>query len=133
MKNETNITIYQTAGFMGVQKYEGKLVDFGTKKYAQYDNAPFISYIPKGKRKAIGFIKTYQPYIVVIEGHNHLDTLDAFKAPVITPGLIVKQSKYLSFDERYKTDFDGLLTEYIKDKKIIMDVRHTVNTNLINK
>lgn len=131
--NKTLVTIY-SAGTFGVEKIEATLVDFGTKPYAQYPSAPFVHYIPKGKRKPVGFIKGYNPYIVIVEGHNHIDPADAFTKPkVAESGLITRQSRFTCFDDRYKTEFDSTLTEYIKDKKVLMDVRHTVSTNQVNK
>ena len=45
------ITVYTTSEFFGsVQKYEGTLIDQGRMQYAQYDQAPFVSFIPKKKR-----------------------------------------------------------------------------------
>lgn len=129
----TKVTIYSSGAF-GVHKTEATIIDFGTKKYAQYDKAPFATYIPKGKRKPTGFVQGYNPYIVIIDGHGHIDPQDAYTKPKdIGSGMTSRMSRFSSFDERYKTEFDQALTDYIKDKKVLMDVRHTVNTNTINK
>ncbi len=130
---KTLITIYQSTAF-GVAKYEGTLVAIGAKKYAQYDNAPFIHFVPKGKRKPTGLIATSHPYLVVLEGHGHVSPADPFTTPSeSSTGLMVSSSRYSSFDERYKTDFDPILNEVVKNSasSVLMDVRHTVNTNFL--
>lgn len=131
--NKTLVTIYHS-GMFGVQKIEGTLIECGTKPYAQYKSAPFVKFVPKGKRKPAGFVQGYNPYIVIVEGHGHISPDDAYTSPVDTgTGLTVRQSRYSCFDERYKTEFDKRLTDYIKDKKVLMDIRHTVSTNLVTQ
>ena len=137
MKTATKelVTVYTSSSF-GISKFEGKLVDFGTTKYAQYNAAPFIKYVPKGKRNVRGFVKTYQPYIIIIKGVNHPEPADAFTAPKTTVyemGVVTsRMSRYSSFDERYKTEFDAKISEYLQSQTVLMDVRHTVSTCIIN-
>ncbi len=134
MKTEAKklATIY-SSGMFGVQKTEGVIIDFGTKAYAQYDNAPFVHFIKKGKRKPEGFIKGFQPYILILDGINHPDVDSPFGDVVQGNGVTTNMTRYSSFDERYLTEFDAKIADYIKDKTILMDIRHTVNTNIINK
>ena len=136
MKNQNLVTIYVSGAF-GVQKYQGSLVDFGTRKYAQYDSAAYYSYIPKGKRKPLGCIQGYHPYIVILEGVNHPAPADPFNAPVISNydcgDVTCKKTRYGSFDDRYLTEFDSKIEEYLKNQNVLMDIRHTVNTNILNK
>lgn len=132
MKNNELFTIY-TSGAFGVQKIEGKILDFGTKPYAQYKEAVFVHYIPKGKRKPTGFVVGYRPYVVILEGIGHPEPDDAFGPSKDDGVLITKQTRYSSFDERYSTEFDQKIEKYLSDKKPLLDIRHTVNTNVINK
>lgn len=136
MKNQELVTMYYGGSF-GVQKLECKLIDFGTKPYAQYKDAAFVRYVPKGKRKPCGFVMGYHPFILILEGVNHPNPDDAFgpaKITVYESGeVITKQTRYSSFDERYNTEFDSKIESYLKDQKVIMDIRHTVNTNIVNK
>lgn len=72
MKNANLVTMYIAGEFFGnIQKLECKLVAHGTKKYAQYNNAPFVNFIPKGKRSLRGVIKSFQPYILILDGTGH--------------------------------------------------------------
>jgi|SRR5690606_3251833 len=117
-------TIYLTEDLLGsVVKIEGTILNYGTRKYAQYNNAPYIDYIPQGKRKARRIMKSYNPYIVVLAGINHIDPMDAF----VKVDEKCSKSRYLSFDKRYKTDFDFALDKYINENNInvIVDYRHT--------
>lgn len=119
------VTIYTGATF-GIQKYEGTLVDCGTKKYAQYDNAPFVAYIPKGKRKTTGFIKGYKPYILIVEGFGHPAPDDMFLPPIISEtGVAVSKTRYSCFDDKYSHDFDAKIAEHLKTCVVIMDNRFT--------
>jgi len=120
-------TIYTTSEFMGnVFKIECTLVDFGFRKYAQYDKAAFVRYIPKGKRTETGFTKGYHPYILILEGHGHPEPEDMFlDLGKSESGLNVKRSKYMSFDDRYKTDFDAVIDQILPQKKVLFDERHT--------
>lgn len=120
-------TIYTTSEFMGnVIKIECTLLDSGFRKYAQYENAAFVRYIPKGKRNETGFLKGYRPYILILEGHGHPEPDDMFvDLGKSETGLNVRQSKYMSFDTRYKTDFDAVIDSILPEKTVLFDVRHT--------
>lgn len=135
MKTETTKTIYHSGAF-GITKLEAKVIDFGTKKYAQYDNAPYVHFIRKGKRKPEGLTQGYATYIVILEGVGHPTPADPFTKPVTNEyGVTIKQTVYTSFGEGYKTDFDTVLNEYLANNPglILMDYRHTQNTKTINK
>lgn len=136
MKNQELVTMYYGGSF-GVQKCECKLIDFGTKPYAQYKDAAYVKYVPKGKRKPCGFVLTSYPFLIIIEGVNHPNPADSFGPSKTTHydsgSVVTKETRFSSFDERYKTEFDSNFEEYLKDKTVIMDVRHTVRTNIINK
>ncbi len=139
MKNKPDYsaTIYTTSEFFGsVVKHEGTIIDFGVKPYAQYDTAPYFKFVPKGKRKPRGLIKgDYSPYLVILKGYNHPDPASMYDDPRYSENLVVRESRYTSFDERYKTDFDTVLNKYLELNPglILMDYRGTQNTKIINK
>lgn len=114
------VTIYYKGDFgMGVNKIEGKLIETGQTEYAQYNNAPYITMIPKGKRKARRYMQTYDPYLIILKGHGHPTPSDGMV--VIdrkTPGVVVTQSKYSSFDSRWGTEFDTEIDKYIEESKV---------------
>ena len=69
----------------------------------------------------------------VNEGHNHPMPDDFLNAPIITDTLRLSSSRYSSFDERYKTDFDAMIDVYIEknNTNILMDYRCTKQNNFI--
>lgn len=134
MKNQQLVTIY-SAGVFGVNKSVGKVIDFGTRKCAQYSAAAFINFVPKGKRSPRAFVVGYKPYFLIIDGENHPEPDDIFgEAKISEDGLLITRiTKYSSYDDERLTDFDQKIGEYLKDKVVLMDIRHTVQTNIINK
>lgn len=113
------VTIYTTSEFMGnVVKYEGTLVDYGVRKYAQYDAAPFVDFIPKGKRKTVRIQKSYKSYLLILLGTGYPEP-----QPLCPPegGM----SKYASHDEGWKRDFNTVLSKWesIKPLAILADYR----------
>lgn len=123
-------TIYVTSEFMGnVNKIECKLIQHGKRPYAQYDDATFVYYIPKGKRNQSAFVKGYKPYVLILKGHGHPSPEELFSVslPPSSTGLKSSTSKYMSFDDRYKTDFDAVIDGYLTEKPdlVIADYRCT--------
>ena len=127
------VTIYrQSESFGNFVKDEGKLIAHGTRPYAQYKNAPFVNFIPKGKRKEIKLSKTYNPMMLVLEGHGHPTPEDLFSVNFSkTAEAEVKKAAYVSFDDRYNTDFDSFIDSYIEksNAKIVADYRFTKGFN----
>lgn len=114
-----------------VIKREATLIEVCKKDYAQYRNVAHITYKPKGKRTNYVTRSAYSPYILVLEGWDHPEP-DSFLGPAKTQGdVVIRESRYLSFDDRYKTDFDNIIDDYIPGKNVIVDIRHTKNTDLI--
>ena len=127
---QQKVTIY-TSGMLGVQKYEGRLVGHGTEQYAQYDNAAYVHFIPKRKRKVRVVRGTYKPYILVLEGHGHPDLSTWKMGKSSTPGITVMESKYSACDDRWETDADVVLDNHIEKHAptVIADYRHTKGFN----
>lgn len=138
--SKQQVTIYTSTG-MGITKMEGTIISIGRRPYAQYDQAPFVTFVPKGKRKPQGVIATAYPYLVVLAGHGHIDP----PSPMVEQetnqiGIQVSKSRYALFDDRYKTDFDDILNEYLVTQffggspdVVLMDVRHTMAVNHVVK
>jgi len=133
-KELKKITVYRTTDMFGsVVKNEGYLIDYGVCKYAQYNNAPFVSFIPKGKKNGVKIIKDYNPYLMVLDGWNKPEPKDMFSEKEIDSNdVTIRQSTYLSFSEKYKTDFDKIAMMF-SPSEILLDYRTTANTQIINK
>lgn len=117
-------TMYYTDGFGSISKMEIKLIECGTRQYAQYSAAPFVKYVQKGKRKPSGYIKGYEPYILILKGIGHPEPASMFDKVSDKDGVSVSKSRYLSYDKRYKTDFDRVIDEYIKDNNVTVLFDH---------
>ena len=123
-------TIYATGEFMGgINKIECYLLKHEHQKYAQYDKAVYIEFIPKGKRKARYFLTGHEPFYLILKGWNLPNPEDSFKIQSSSNGTIVKKSKYCSHDKRYRTEFNALINPLLKDFEIIHDYRHTTKEN----
>ena len=138
--NTTNankkVTIYSTSEFMGnVTSTEATLVEYGRANYAQYNATPFVVFTPKRKRKKYAKYGKSYTYLLVIEGWNHPAPDDMFGAPkeCADGEATIRESKYLSFDDGYKTDFDAKIKDYLKSQTIFIDARETAGTNTINQ
>lgn len=101
------------------------LVEHGRGKYAQYDSAVFIKYIDKGARKMKGFWQSFQPYLVILEGWQDIQSQKMFGAARVVDnhGTTVSEGLYMSFDSRWASDFEAA-NEF---KNVIADYRG-VNT-----
>jgi len=111
--NKQKITIYYNTEFFGsIQKIEAYLIEYGTRQYAQYSNAPYIKFIPKGKRKIRMIQKSYKPYLLILNGWDNPNTQGMFTDSKNENGIITKKSLYSCYDERYKTDFNKTINNY---------------------
>ena len=122
------VTVYFNGSMgMGAHKIEGKLINFGTSVYAQYNGSPFIEIIPKRKRKGRRYRQTYNPYMIILMGHGHPDVDDSFEVISSSADVVVKQSKYLSFDSQYEADLDTKLDKYLEESGtvVLADYRYT--------
>jgi len=132
---DTPVTIYYMGEFgMGLNKIEGKLKNFGTRKYAQYNSAPYVSFVAKRKRKTQSLQKSYKPYMVVIMGHGHPNPEDGMKLLSDDGTTTVSQYKHSSFSEEWDNEADQMLNTYFSDNSVdvICDYRHTQGFNSYN-
>lgn len=127
-------TIYTDSEFMGnIMKHEAKeLIEHGTKKYAQYNKAPFVKWIPLGKRKPVGITKSgSSPMLLILEGVGHPNPESMWGEGKKVGDATVTEVKYASFDDRWEKDFDTMIDKYIAESgaKVIADYRHTKGFN----
>lgn len=126
-------TIYTTSEFFGnLVKHEVDLTNAVFEPYAQYKESLRLVFIPKGKRKALQIRKTYNPFVLVIKGHGHPNPEELMKVIKETEDCKISQSKYASFDERFAQEADELLASIITPQNLLIDVRHTQGTKIIN-
>ena len=123
------VTVY-SKGMLGINQYEVRLVKHGTKKYAQYGNAPFVHFVPKRCRKARGIQGSYSPWILVLDGWGH-PKMDVWQPAREEHGCIVQEALYGGCDPRWDTDADTKLDAYIAETgvDVVGDYRHTKGFN----
>lgn len=73
----------------------------------------------------------------ILKGINHPAPADPFGEPTVNvydAGVVTsKATRYSCFDDNYKTEFDAKITDYLKNQTVLMDIRHTVQTQIVNK
>lgn len=125
-KAKTPVTMFLMTEFgLGVRKLEAWLVEHGRRPWAQYPDAPYAVFIPKGKRKPRKWQGSYQPYCVILKGHGHeLDPGSPWvPAEAMTPGVTAQRGRYSCFDPRWATDFNAKLDAYCRPEIVVADYR----------
>lgn len=126
-------TIYTTSDFFGnLVKYEVTLLKAEIKPYAQYQESIQLAFIPKGKRKPMRLIKSYNPFVFVVAGHGFPEPENMMQVIKKTTDCTISQSKYASFDERYEQEASIFVEAIANNCKILVDFRHVKNTKIIN-
>jgi hypothetical protein len=122
------VTIYFPGAFLGnILKYEGKLLDYGLRPYAQYPEVPYVDFIPKGKRKQVRVTQSYDPYMVILAGFGNPDPDPMYGTEEKLPsGTVVRKSRYSSFDSKWREDFNELLDLFRDKIAYIADFREKV-------
>lgn len=91
------VTIYLSSEFgMGHSAIEGHLLEHGTRKFAQYDDAPYVTFTPKRCRKKRTVQQSYKPSLLIVSGWGKITGLGT-----------VSHGKYRSCDPRWQADFDA--------------------------
>lgn len=122
------VTLYTTSGFGNMVKVEARLKEHGTRKYAQYNSAPFVKYVKKRARKVTGFVQTFQPTLLIVAGWGHPEPdsmMVADKEPSDILGVTISRGRYTSFDPQWQKDFDSQFADYLgrDDVEVIADYR----------
>lgn len=100
------VTIYHRGEFgFAYQRIEARSVKVEAKQYAQYQRALSVVFVPKGARKARGFVETYRPELVILSGWGHPIPADPFKD--LGGGCSV--SRATSHDESWGLEFEKLI------------------------
>ena len=100
------------------------MIEHGYKKYAQYEKAPFVTFIPKGKRNPCQIIKGYNPYILILNGWDNPEPEGMWGKAEIKDKVTITATKYTCFDQRYRTDFN--LVVDLHKEKFLADYRELV-------
>lgn len=121
--------IYYKSSFGSIVKIEPKeLIEVKQRQYAQYGKAVHVRFKMPYKRKENGLMQTSKPYLVVLKGESLPEVSGMFnESKDAGNGMTMSSSRYQSFDERYCTDADEILDNYIAQhpESVVADYRHT--------
>lgn len=113
------VTILTRGGMGNIVVTHAKLVEHGRTPYAQYADAPFVKYIKKGARKVTGSAFSYDPYLVILEGWQDIQSQELFRpATISSTGAIVSHGKFSSVDTGWEREFEseneltGIIADY---------------------
>lgn len=120
-------TIYKKGG-LGMVKVEVSQVSTELTPYAQYQAAVRVRYTAKGKRTEVGYVDTYQPTTLVLDGWGHPapDSIwDEATRRVDDQGTGTVRGRYTACDPRWQKDFDRMIAAYIArtGAKVLRDFR----------
>jgi len=109
------VTLYFMGG-LGYSKIEASSVSLALIAYAQYASAVEVKFVPKGARKERGFVQTFQPSLIVLDGWGHPDPDGIWDESTKREGdgYSTVQAKYRSCDPRWASDFGTKLAGYLE-------------------
>ena len=87
-------------------------------EYAQYTNAVRVTFIKKGARKRTGMVLTYEPSMVIIDGHVEIDIPKTMGAEDASG---CSMSRGMSCDPMWAKEFDAALKA--SGHKVLKDYR----------
>lgn len=118
-------TIY-TRGLAGYVRHEVKLIEHGRRQWAQFNDAPFVTFRPKRARKNRTIIQgaKVNRSMLILEGWGHIEPPEKWNHH--TRGdIAVSQAVYSLADPQLDTDFDETISRYLKNQgvEVIADYR----------
>ena len=121
-------TIYDLDPFFGYRRAEGRDISHGTWSVAQFRNAVFVRFTPRGKRKQTSVGSTSHPSIVVLEGWGHPDLGRAVESEEFTADgrrYPVERPKYIAGSGEWEELFSSQLDQYVRQTgvRILVDYR----------
>lgn len=131
---DSRVTIYFRGEMMGnIHKLDVRAYSVALRPWAQYASAVETRFIKKGSRRTIGFIQSYQPSLVILEGWGHPDPAGIWNAPVVghvgegdsRAEVTTTTGRHLSCSAEWSNEFDALLAAHVEatGAKILHDFR----------
>lgn len=113
------VTILTRGGLGNIVAIHAKLIDHGRKPYAQYKSAPFVKYVKKNARKPVGFVQGYDPYLVILDGWQDIESQSLWgKTETRDNGVTISSAKFASCDSGWQKEFEaentftGIIADY---------------------
>lgn len=119
------ITLYRRS-MLGYTKFECTKWGHAVRKYAQYESAVEVRFVPKRKRKPRYFMETSHPSTIILEGHGHPDPDSAWGTPEVTEnGTVVRSARHSGFSPEWDNEFNAKIDRYLAESgaKVLLDLR----------
>lgn len=112
-------------GTFGIVAVEVRDFKASEVAYAQYANAIRVDYLRKGKRKTEGVVKGYNPWYVLVEGHDIPSPADHMEK--VEGGSI---TRHASYSEEWDKEANAYVARLKEDGyNVLWDcIDHKVNT-----
>lgn len=122
---ETKATIYFRGELMGnVHKMEVRSFGVKTGAYAQYTSAITCKFVKKGGRSVLGFVQTFQPSLLILEGWGHPDPAGIWGDEKTANGVTTRAGRHSACSPEWAKEFDSMIAEHIKGgAKVLHDFR----------
>lgn len=118
-------TIY-TRGLLGsVTRTEVKTCQITVRPYAQYNHAVECRYRKPRQRVDRGFVQTFQPDLLVLDGWGHPEPGAAFETVSESADCVVSRARYSACDPRWAADFNAQIDAYLEASgaRVVADFR----------
>lgn len=124
-----NVTLYTRNSMMGnISAIECREVRVTVRPYAQYSHAVHVEFVKKGARKFRGFVQSYRPSLVIVDGYKALKPAGLFERGKKTTfeGGSMEQAQYAGCSEEWGNDFATDLDKWAAEtgREIVADFRN---------
>lgn len=119
------ITLYRRT-MLGYTKVECTKWSHAVRKYAQYESAVEVRFVPVRKRKPRYFMETSHPSTIILEGHGHPDPDSAWgEAEVSENGVVSHTARHSGFSPEWDNEFNTKIDRYLAESsaKVLLDLR----------
>lgn len=123
---ETKATIYYRGELMGnIHRLEVRSFGVSVGPYAQYSAAVEARFVKKGGRSVLGFVQSFQPSLVILEGWGHPEPAGIWDKTEERDGVKVTCGRHSSCSPEWANEFDALLAAHVSatGAKILHDFR----------
>lgn len=122
--SDKKCTVYYKGG-MGIVRKVVKRVEVECGKYAQFNNALFVTYREPRQRRDRCFTQTDFPSLLIVEGVDTPEPASMWGSHSTRGGVTTSRSRYSSCDPRWQSDFDGMIDAEIAagNLKVVFDGR----------
>lgn len=123
---EQKVTLYFRGETMGnIHKIEARAFSTRLRPWAQFSSSVEVRFLKKGARRVLGFIQSYQPSLVILDGWGHPDPAPIFGPAVQRNGVEISRGRHSACSPEWSTEFDAMLAAHVAEKgaKILHDFR----------